>query len=43
MANEGIFVCVAAPEIKDEVIAVLQKVNSNASAIGFVTNEHPSK
>jgi len=43
VANEGIFVCVAAPEIKDEVLAVLQKVNSNASSIGFVTDEHPSK
>ncbi|MFH7005048.1 AIR synthase-related protein [Flavobacterium bizetiae] len=38
VANEGIFVYVAAPEIKDEVLTILQKVNSNASAIGFVTD-----
>lgn len=43
VANEGIFVCVAAPEIKDEVLRILQKANPNASEIGFVTPEHPSK
>ncbi|WP_286966780.1 hydrogenase expression/formation protein HypE [Flavobacterium sp. UBA4854] len=43
VANEGIFVCVAAPEIKDEVLRILQEVNPNASEIGFITAEHPSK
>ncbi|GAA3748337.1 hydrogenase expression/formation protein HypE [Flavobacterium ginsengisoli] len=43
VANEGIFVCVAAPEIKDEVLRILQKANPKASEIGFVTAEHPSK
>ncbi|WP_343585660.1 hydrogenase expression/formation protein HypE [Flavobacterium sp.] len=43
VANEGIFVCVAAPEIKDEVLGILQKANPKASEIGFVTAEHPSK
>ncbi|CAA9199490.1 Carbamoyl dehydratase HypE [Flavobacterium bizetiae] len=43
VSNEGIFVYVAAPEIKDEVLTILQKVNSNASAIGFVTDEYLSK
>nr|WP_294779358.1 hydrogenase expression/formation protein HypE [uncultured Flavobacterium sp.] len=43
VANEGVFVCIAASEIKDEVIAILQKINSNASEIGCITDEHPSK
>lgn len=43
VANEGVFVCIAAPEIKAEVLEILQKVNSNASEIGFITNDHPSK
>lgn len=43
VANEGVFVCIVDEEIKEEVLKVLQKVNSNASCIGFVTPEHPSK
>ncbi|QSW88084.1 hydrogenase expression/formation protein HypE [Flavobacterium endoglycinae] len=43
VANEGVFVCIAASEIKEEVVQILQKINPNASEIGFVTAEHPSK
>lgn len=43
VANEGVFVCIAASEIKEEVVRILEKINPNASEIGFVTAEHPSK
>ncbi|MHC0447694.1 hydrogenase expression/formation protein HypE [Flavobacterium sp. 3-218] len=43
VANEGIFVCIASPEIKTEVLEILQKENQNASEIGFITADHPSK
>ena len=43
VANEGLFTCIVAPEIKDEVITMLQKINTNASFIGSVTASHPSK
>jgi len=43
VANEGVFVCIAASEIKEEVVRILEKINLNASEIGFVTAEHPSK
>ncbi|WP_276381688.1 hydrogenase expression/formation protein HypE [Flavobacterium sp. H4147] len=43
VANEGVFVCITASEIKEEVVRILQKINPNASEIGFVTAEHPSK
>jgi hydrogenase expression/formation protein HypE len=43
VANEGLFTCIVAPEIKDEVISMLQKINVNASFIGSVTASHPSK
>ncbi|KFF19060.1 hydrogenase expression/formation protein HypE [Flavobacterium hydatis] len=43
VANEGIFVCIVDADIKDEVLAILQKTNPNASCIGFVTQDHPSK
>ncbi len=43
VANEGVFVCIAASEIKEEVVRILQKINPNASEIGFVTAEHLSK
>jgi len=43
VANEGIFTCIVAPEIKEEVLAMLQQINSSASIIGFVTANHPSK
>lgn len=43
VANEGLFTCIVAPEIKDAVITMLQKINANASFIGSVTVSHPSK
>lgn len=43
VANEGLFTCIVAPEIKDEVLEMLQKINNNASIIGSVTANHPSK
>lgn len=43
VANEGVFVCIAAPEIKNEVMEILHKFNPNASEIGFVRAEYPSK
>lgn len=43
VANEGVFVCIAAPEIKNEVLKILQKTNPKASEIGFISGEHPSK
>lgn len=43
VANEGVFVCIAASEIKEEVVRILEKINPNASEIGFVTADHPSK
>ena len=43
VANEGLFTCIVAPEIKEEVLEMLQKINKNASIIGSVTANHPSK
>lgn len=43
VANEGLFTCIVAPEIKEAALAVLQSHNSKASLIGTVTTNHPSK
>ncbi len=43
VANEGVFVCVIDQKIANEALAILQSENPNASNIGFITSEHPSK
>ncbi|MBA4154744.1 hydrogenase expression/formation protein HypE [Flavobacterium sp.] len=43
VANEGLFVCIVADEIKIEVLEILKNININASIVGKVTHEHPSK
>lgn len=43
VANEGLFTCIVASEIKEEVLAILQKTNKNASIIGSISSNHPSK
>jgi hydrogenase expression/formation protein HypE len=45
VANEGIFITVAAPEIADRLVAVLKKTKQGAHAaiVGSVTEEHPKQ
>ena len=45
VANEGIFIAVVKAEIADEVITVLQSLETatNATIIGTITNDHPKQ
>ncbi|MDR2123164.1 MAG: hydrogenase expression/formation protein HypE [Flavobacteriaceae bacterium] len=43
VANEGVFACIADETIAGEVLAMLRSENPNASQIGSITSEHPSK
>jgi hydrogenase expression/formation protein HypE len=45
VANEGLFMAVAAPDMADEIVAMMKtnKASLNAAIIGEVTEEHPGK
>ncbi|MDR1876469.1 MAG: hydrogenase expression/formation protein HypE [Flavobacteriaceae bacterium] len=43
VANEGVFTCIVDSDRADEVLAQLRLENPDASQIGFITSEHPSK
>ena len=43
VANEGVFLCICDEDIADDALNILKEKNSNASKIGFVTEEHPGK
>lgn len=43
VANEGVFVCIVANEVKDEIIKILKDLNQNPSIIGHVSQDSNSK